>query len=122
MLLFLSVCLATWCSRPVPAQAGIPPYTPLDTVRAYQFYATPALYLQLADTLAHRPQHFIYPGGHAYVLGYVHKRRWYVVSRTLQANEPRYYLRYDELVEIQPYRAPADSEWGHRKEAVRRSQ
>ena len=118
MLLFLPALLTAWWCRLVPAQPGTPPrpaYTPLDTVRAYTFYATPALYRQLADTLARQPKHFIYPGGHAYVLGYVRQRRWYVVSFTLGANEPWYYLRYDELQEIQPYRPPADSGWGQRK-------
>ena len=95
----------------LPAQstpATVTAYTPLAAVRALTFYATPALYQQLADTGA-RPTQFIYPGGHAYVLGYVNKR-WYVVSRTLADTARRYYLRRNGLREVAPY-TPVKSDW-----------
>jgi hypothetical protein len=88
----------------MPTQSAPPiirNYTPLDKVRALTFYATPALYQQLADTTV-RPTHFIYPGGHAYVVGYVNKG-WYVVSKTLEADTQQYYMRRSGLQEVSPY-------------------
>jgi hypothetical protein len=76
-------------------------YTPFSAVRAYEFFATPALYPTLADT-AHPPQNFIHPGGHAYVLGTVGVR-WYVVSFDSLKKTPIYYMRQDDLAEVLPY-------------------
>jgi hypothetical protein len=88
----------------MPTQSAPPiimKYTPLDKVRALTFYATPALYQQLADT-AVRPTHFIYPGGHAHVVGYINQR-WYVVSKMLEADAQQYYMRRSGLQEVSPY-------------------
>lgn len=76
-------------------------YSPHRPVKAYTFYATPGLYVQLADTVR-RPQHFIYPGGHAYVRGTI-GRRWLVVSYDSAQQAPIYYLRRTEMVEVMPY-------------------
>lgn len=112
MLHLSTVLFPVLSSLFVPAQAeplANQPYMPFDSVHAYTFYSTPALYKQLKDTLAGRSAYRIYPGDHAYVLGYVNKR-WYVVSRTLAKDAPRYYIRRSGLGEKRPY-SPSDSVW-----------
>jgi hypothetical protein len=98
----------------VPVQTApppTPPHTPVDSVRAYTFYATPALYRQLKDTLTKNAAYHIYPGGHAYVLGYVNKR-WYVVSTTFEKGALRYYIHHRDLSrEVRPY-DPSKGGWG----------
>ncbi|RZK34757.1 MAG: hypothetical protein EOO61_13060 [Hymenobacter sp.] len=76
-------------------------YSPQHPLKAYTFYATPRLYAHLADTV--RPaQHFIYPGGHAYVRGTL-GHRWIVISYDSAQQAPCYYLRRTQMVEIAPY-------------------
>lgn len=85
---------------PAPGPVA-PSYSPRHPLKAYTFYATPRLYAHLADTI--RPaQHFIYPGGHAYVRGTL-GHRWIVVSYDSAQQAPYYYLRRTEMVEIAPY-------------------
>lgn len=103
------VCIAAFGCTPrketqgsiyTPPAHGLP-YTPFSAVWAYEFFATPALYPTLADT-AHLPQNFIHPGGYAYVLGAV-GTHWYVVSFDSLKKTPIYYMRQNDLVEVQPY-------------------
>lgn len=113
LMTMVSCTLSYWLTLllasvlPLPPQERLPrpsvsTYSPSHPVKAYTFYATPGLYEQLADTV-HRPQRFIYPGGHAYVRGTV-GRRWLVVSYDSTPQAPLYYLRRAELVEVRPYK------------------